>query len=128
MAKNSKRGGKAWKNGYANYKNGNTFPKNKIRKLTKYVLENPQDIQAAEALKKIEKNGPTWVAGRRNLGNPNTLTNDSKANVRHEMLKRELKSLKSEKLEHLEVLQELRTSMLPKVKKRGKRQRVPSTS
>lgn len=55
-----------------NYKNEGRHAKNKIRRLRKYVAKFPKDLQAAEALKRLEKkveytrNHPTTGKGINN--------------------------------------------------------------
>jgi len=51
------RSGNAYKNAYKAYKLENRSEKNKIRKLSRHCKTFPEDIQAAEALKKIQTKG-----------------------------------------------------------------------
>lgn len=54
MAKRQ-RGGESWKKGYTAYKAQGRHASNKIKRLRKYVAKNPKDEQAANALKRLEK-------------------------------------------------------------------------
>lgn len=55
MASKKGRSGNAWKNGYSRYKAENRHAKNKIRRLRKYIMKNPNDEQAKSALSRLEK-------------------------------------------------------------------------
>ena len=49
------RTGQAYKNAYKQYKLENRWLKNKIKKLNRHIKKFPEDAQAQEALKRIEK-------------------------------------------------------------------------
>jgi len=54
MAKRQ-RGGNAYKNGYQEYKLDNRQLKNKLRNMKRHIKKYPNDVQAQETLKKVEK-------------------------------------------------------------------------
>lgn len=53
MAKKN-RSGKAWKDGYTVYKTTCRYEKNRKRRLSKHIADNPNDSSAASAITKIK--------------------------------------------------------------------------
>lgn len=69
MAK-SKRGGKSYASGYANYKSAGKESKNRVARLTKLALENPNNTQLELAIKNVGHRrhvpkSPFWSASKR---------------------------------------------------------------
>lgn len=81
MAK-SQRSGKAWKSGYTTYKAENRQEKNKIRRLKRYLKDNPNDLQAAAALKRLEGDGAKYTRNHRPSGKGQTIVGQEEAKTR----------------------------------------------
>lgn len=58
MAKNVKRGGKAWKSGYTTYKAENRVKKNAIRRLERHLKNYPNDEAGKARLEEIRLERP----------------------------------------------------------------------
>ena len=65
----SKRSGKAHASGYTNYKNSGREAKNRVAKLTKLFLKNPNNLQLEAAIKNVTHRrkvpvSPAWSASK----------------------------------------------------------------
>jgi leucyl aminopeptidase len=123
MGKKTKRGGNSWKSGYKDYKAGNKQYKNKIKRLERYIKNNPKDEQAKKALERIKAAtaDKTYTRNKHNGGTPFNQVNLEKLQRRLEMLKRETKAEKAKIPEYKRLLANLFKELRPKVSTKKER-------
>lgn len=99
MGKKTRRAGAAYKLGYKNYKDKNTYAANKKKKLERHMKLHPNDEQAAKVLAKGEFKYNRTKSKSKNLQVKNP--------PNYEMLRRQQNSIKSELPEYKQILLDL---------------------
>jgi hypothetical protein len=123
--KTGMRAGKAWKDGYTNYKMTGRHEKNKIRRLERYIKNNPKDEQAKNRLDELLKKGVEYKRNN-HKGNVNKQKIREKTRLETEMLKKQLENIETTSPKYIAILQSLLDEMRPKIKykKRRKKSKV----